>query len=220
MEHEINATAICSPGTWYDPFLISEPQINKLRGDFERDGYAVFGPPALHHAGFRALQDESARQRQVASWRLNPGTGRSAIPQDNFRGHFGPQVRAVLSAPSVGALLREVTGESVEASWTTSCYTYYDFPGSYLSRHCDKWDTCSLTMLIGLVSRSDDGKWPGAGNQLWVWPRSPSTGPARRLTTLSNRIVILDGKRVPHGRPAMLPGQVVAVVSACFRVIS
>ena len=35
---------------------------------------------------------------------------------------------------------------------------------------------------------------------------------------LQNRILIIDGKRLPHERRAIGPGQRVAVTSGCFRI--
>ena len=186
---------------------------------FDKDGFAVLGPPALDTAQFGALRREARYQRQHASWPLNLRSGRTRTPQDNMRGQLGPVARRWLSSQRVRALMRAVSGDDVAPSWSPSCYTYYDAPGSYLGRHCDQQQLCALALLVGLDSAWPAGQTPGDGNQLWVYADNEAKLPSWRITTLENRIVILNGSRYPHGRPPMKAAQSVTVLSACFMIV-
>lgn len=196
----------------------SAGDIDMFAATFRERGFAVLGPPALDAPLFARLQREARHQRQYASWPLNLRNGRTRTPQENMRGQLGPVARGWLSSGPTRALMRAVTGRDVAASWSPSCFTYYDLPGSYLGRHCDQQELCALALLVGLESSWPSGEEPGPGNQLWVYPDNVATLPLCRITTLTNRIVILNGSKFPHGRPPIKTGQRVSVLSACFMV--
>jgi hypothetical protein len=198
------------------PFVIPEQRLQYGRQQFSRFGLAVFGPAALSHETLRQLRAEAVTQRHSASWPLRTGDGRSRVPQGNLRGHFGPAARRFLMHESVPRLMEQVTGLAVATSWSASCYTWYDVPGAWLGRHCDQQEACFLTMLVGLESEWPSGMEPPPGNQLWVYDSFDRRPPQYRVTTLVNRIVILDGKRWPHERPPVQSGQRVSVLCACF----
>jgi len=215
---EIINAAEAHAGAPYPPFLASLDGVRKGRAQFATFGFAVFGPPALSSDTLRDLRADAARQRQRAAWPLNYGDGRSRVPEATLRGHFGPAARTFFGSSSVFHLMHAVTDEVVEPSWSASCYTWYDTPGAWLGRHCDKPDACMLTMLVGLESTWPSGKKdPPPGNQLWIYGSFEAAAPAFRVTTLVNRVVILDGKRWPHERQPVQEGQQVSVLCGCFR---
>ena len=190
----------------------------KLAATFQERGFAVLGPPALDAAWFAGLRQEAQHQRRHASWPLNLRNGRTRTPQDNMRGQLGPLTRHWLSSEPTRAVIRAITGRAVAPSWSPSCFTYYDAPGSYLGRHCDQQELCALGLLLGFESTWPSGEDPGDGNQLWVYPDNEAKLPVWRITTLPNRIVILNGSKFPHGRPPMKATQRVSVLSACFMI--
>jgi hypothetical protein len=204
-------------GAAWAPFVIDDAGLEQARQQFSRFGLAVFGPAALSRETLRRLRAEAGRQRHAASWALRYGDGRSRVPESNLRGHFGPVARRFLKQDSVARLMRKVTGQAVAPSWSASCYTWYDVPGAWLGRHCDKQEACSLTMLVGLESEWPAGSEPPPGNQLWIYDSFEPKPPLFRVTTLTNRIAILDGKRWPHERQPVQNGQRVSVLCACFR---
>jgi hypothetical protein len=205
------------PAVAWAPFAIDDDGLARAHDQFAQFGFAVFGPPALASETLRQLRAEAARQRHAASWPLRYGDGRSRVPEANLRGHFGPAACAFLTTDTVGQLMHTVTGQAVIPSWSASCYTWYDVPGAWLGRHCDKQEACFLTMLVGLESQWPAGSEPPPGNQLWIYDSFDPKPPLFRVTTLVNRITILDGKRWPHERQPVRDGQRVSVLCACFR---
>jgi hypothetical protein len=199
------------------PFVIDEAGLKQGRDQFLQFGFTVLGPPALTNEAIQELRAEAAKQRHGGSWPLRYGDGRSRVPEANMRGHFGPVARGFLNRDSVPRLMRTITGQAVYPSWSASCYTWYDVPGAWLGRHCDKQDACFLTMLVGLESEWPTGSGPPPGNQLWIYDSFDVGRPLFRVTTLVNRITILDGKRWPHERQPVQEGQRVSVLCACFR---
>jgi hypothetical protein len=196
----------------------SSAEMDAFAATFRERGFAVLGPPALDAPLFAELQREARHQRQHASWPLNLRNGRTRTPQDNMRGQLGPVARRWLSSEGTRSLMRTITGRSVAPSWSPSCFTYYDVPGSYLGRHCDQQELCALALLLGLESTWPHGQGPGDGNQLWVYPDNVAKLPVCRITTMVNRIVILNGSTFPHGRPPVSAAQRVSVLSACFMI--
>jgi hypothetical protein len=202
------------------PFSVSPGSLATAALEFARRGVAILGPPALEPGVFRALEQEAAWQRRHASWRLRNGDGRSRVPEDDVRAELGPEARNLLASPSTVDIMRTVTGRTVGTSWRTSCYTYYDFPGSHLGRHTDRVETCHFTMLLGILSEWQGGADPPGGNQLWVYTSFRDSTPKYRVTTLANRVAILDGIHYPHERPPLGPEERVTVLSACFEAYS
>jgi hypothetical protein len=203
-------------GRCWSPFLVTPETLRRARESFAGNGFAVIGPPALSESFFLTLREEASRQRRLNSWQLRSGDGRSRVAEYNFRGHFGFRAGEFLSGGVPSALMLAVTEQPVAPSWTASCFTYYDRESSYLGRHCDKSEACFLTMIIGLESRWQ-GSNPPSGNQLWIYESVLAKLPKAKVTTLPNRIVILDGKSLPHERPAIGCGQLVNVLCACFK---
>ncbi len=199
------------------PFVIDEAGLEQGQDQFSRFGFAVLGPAALTNEAIQQLRAEAAKQRNAASWPLRYGDARSQVPEANVRGHFGPSARGFLSGDSVLRLMQTITGQAVSPSWSASCYTWYDIPGAWLGRHLDKQDACFLTMLVGLESHWPADSTPPPGNQLWIYDSFLASRPLFRITTLVNRITILDGKRWPHERRPVQEGQHASVLCACFR---
>jgi hypothetical protein len=199
------------------PYTFSEDALTIAREQFDRFGFAVLGPDALEPSFFGELRSEAAQQRVRSCWPLRTGDGRSRVSEDNLRGHFGPLARSLMASESTASLMQAVTGEPILPSWSASCYTWYDQPGAWLGRHCDKKDACYLTMIVGIVSLWPAGTPPPPGNQLWIYCSFKDKQPLYRLTTIPNRITIVNGKKWPHERPKLGVGQDVCVLCGCFR---
>jgi len=213
---QVVASPTATSRTTLAPFVIDDAGLAQGRDQFSRFGFAVLGPAALTNEVIQQLRAEAVKQRHGGAWPLRYGDGRSKVPEANMRGHFGPAAQGFLRRDSVPRLMRTITGHAVSPSWSASCYTWYDVPGAWLGRHCDKRDACFLTMLVGLESEWPTVSGPPAGNQLWIYDSFEARRPTFRVTTLVNRITILDGKRWPHERQPVQEGQYVSVLCACF----
>src|ERR1044072_1605330 len=114
------------------PFCVDKTTLADLRANFVRREVAVLTEPALNPACWRELCEEARQQRSEAAWHLLSNQNPSEISQDNMRGFLGPAARALLSSSSTQSLLYAVTNLSLAPSWSASCFTYYDVPGSYM----------------------------------------------------------------------------------------
>ncbi|MBM3740627.1 MAG: hypothetical protein FJW39_33175 [Acidobacteria bacterium] len=185
---------------------------------FAARGVAVIDA-ALPTPLWEALRAEAGAERQAKAWSLKSSGNPGEINQENLRGHLGPVARAYLSSADTAGLLLGVTGRPLEPSWSASCYTYYDIPGSYMGEHCDKFDACRIALLTYLDVRRPEGQPPGPGLQLHVF-RGDNSGTelVARITARSNRVVILNGGEQAHFRPPLGQGESVVMLAGCFRV--
>lgn len=200
-----------------DPFMLSGEDIARVKQTFRQTGFVTLESPALRPDFFGALLLESYRQRRAACWQDRLTDEHGNYLKNCMRGYAGRCAQLLMSAPGTRQLLQLLTGELLLPSLNASSYTYYDRPGSLLSRHKDKPDECLISMLVGLES-----VWPPqaptpAGNQLRLFTAPDETTAPHICTTLPNRILLLDGKSIPHERPALEEGQRVAVFACCFR---
>lgn len=200
------------------PFCVDQTTLADLRASFVLRGVAVLTEPALKTACWRELCDEARQQRSEAAWHLLSNQNPSEISQDNMRGFLGPAARALLSNSGTKSLLHAVTNLSLTPSWSASCFTYYDVPGSYMGEHCDKYNECRLAMLIYLEAQWSQTRGPGDGLRLYVFEGDSSRTPlAATVTSYPNRIVILDGAHRAHVRPPMAEGEHLVMLAGCFR---
>jgi hypothetical protein len=190
-----------------------------LQEEFDARGVAVIPGPALDASLWEGLCAEARQQRTNGAWRLEAAHVMGEISQDNIRGHLGPIARTLLASDDTRRLLREVTRLDLEPSWSASCYTYYDVPGAYLGEHCDKFDACRVAMLVYLMADWPSNQLPGAGLQLEVFAGDSSRSPlVARITSRTNRIVILNGSRQAHRRAALAAGESLTLLAGCFRL--
>lgn len=116
-------------------------------------------------------------------------------------------------------LLEDVTHLRLEPAWSTSCYTYYDKPGSYMGEHCDKFDACRIAFLFYLDAAWPQAQAPGPGLQLLVFRGDNSrTELLLRITARSNRAIIPSGAEQAHYRPLLAPGESLILLAGCFRL--
>ena len=201
------------------PFCVDQTTVADLRASFVRRGVAVISQPALQTACWRELCKEARQQRSEAAWHLLAEKNPTEISQDNMRGFLGPAARALLSSSSTQSLLYAVTNMSLAPSWSASCFTYYDVPGSYMGEHCDKYNECRLAMLIYLEAQWSERHGPGDGLRLYIFEGDSSRTPlAATVTSYPNRIVILDGANRAHVRPPMAEGEHLVMLAGCFRL--
>jgi hypothetical protein len=187
---------------------------------FSTNGAAVFGPPALSTAWHKALVEEARTQSANASWHLTGERSSGEIAQSNRRGFLGPLARDFMAAHETVGLLRAITGRNLVPSWSASCYTYYDNSGHFLGEHCDKFDACRVALLVYLDARWGCGEAPSAGLMLHVFAGDSSDTPlSLRITSLPNRIVILNGTQHAHLRPKLGPGESLTMLAACYTEI-
>jgi hypothetical protein len=200
-----------------DPFLLGGEAVARATQAFRQAGFITLESPALRPDFFGALLLEAYHQRRGACWQDWLTDQDGAVLKNCVRGYVGRCARMLMSAPGTLQLMTLLTGERVTPSWDASCYTYYEHPGSFLGRHKDKPDECAVAMIVGLES-----VWPRqaptpAGNQLRLYTEPVGTTAPQVCTTLPNRVLIFDGKSMPHERPALGAGQRVVIFSCCFR---
>lgn len=198
----------------YDPLLVDADHVAELRADFASRGVAVVGPPALRSDVHAALASEAEVQRTHAAWDLIGDGDNDTLPQDNVRAHLGPVARELVASGAARALLQRVTGRVVVPGWSATCLTFYDAPGSYLGRHTDKPRACGLAFLLYLsASWSEAGAGPGV--QLHVEAEQGLL----RVTCHPNRLIVLDGTRLPHYRPPTRDDEQIALLAGCYEVV-
>jgi len=203
----------------FSPFSIDAGIVTRLREDFRQRGVAVLLEPALDAHLWRDLCHEAQVQRGQGAWRLLSQNNVFEINQNNMRGHLGPFARGLLHGSSTLSLLRSVTKRNLEPSWSASCYTYYDEPGSYMGEHCDKFDACRVAFLFYLQSCWPVGASPGPGLGLHVFEGDTSRSALlARVTARPNRALILNGAKQAHLRPPLAPGESLIMLAGCFRL--
>jgi hypothetical protein len=203
------------------PFCVDQMTLSHLRASFVHRGVAVLTEPALEPACWRELCREARQQRSEDAWHLFAQKNPNEISQDNMRGYLGPTARELLSSSSTQSLLYAVTNISLAPSWSASCFTYYDVPGSYMGEHCDKYNECRIAMLIYLEAQWCEKRGPGPGVRLYIFEGDSSRTPlAASVTSYPNRIVILNGANQAHVRPPMAEGERLFMLSGCFRLAS
>lgn len=201
------------------PFRVDQTTLAHLRASFVHRGVAVLTEPALEHGCWRELCREARQQRSENAWHLLSRKNPTEISQDNMRGFLGPTARELLSSTSTQSLLNAVTNMSLSASWSASCFTYYDVPGSYMGEHCDKYNECRIAMLIYLEAQWTEERGPGPGNRLYIFEGDSSRTPlAASVTSYPNRIVILNGANQAHVRPPMAEGERLFMLAGCFKL--
>jgi hypothetical protein len=183
------------------------------RRSLERDGAFVIGTPAVGRGPFLRLVDESRLQRP-RGW---PVDTQSTVSQSNWRAPLGDEAIAFLSGPQTLSLLRRVTGSPIQLSPEASCYTYYDSESSFCGIHRDRADACSVTLLLCLEATAP-ASTASPGMALFVFGTEYRDGDTERMriTSRTNRLVVLRGADVFHGRPHLAPGERVIVLTACY----
>ena len=203
------------------PFCVVQTTLAHLRVSFVQRGVAVITEPALERACWRELCEEARQQRSENAWHLLSQQNPTEISQDNMRGYLGPAARTLLSSSSTQSLLYAVTNISLAPSWSASCFTYYDLPGSYMGEHCDKYNECHIAMLIYLEAQWPEKCGPGPGIRLYIFEGDSSRTPlAATVTSYPNRIVILNGANQAHVRPPMADGERLIMLAGCFKLAS
>lgn len=205
----------------FDPFCVDQTRVAHLRESFVERGVAVLTEPAMNADCWRELCEEARQQRSEAAWHLLSKSNPSEINQDNMRGFLGPAARELLASSSTRRLLQAVTKMSLLPSWSASCFTYYDVPGSFMGEHCDKYVDCRIAMLVYLEADWPKQQCPSPGLRLYVFEGDSSRTPlAASVTAHTNRIVIIDGANRAHVRPPMAEGESLLMLAGCFKLAS
>jgi hypothetical protein len=183
------------------------------RENFAATGVVAFGPPALSPRTFGSLQREALRQRRHA-WSAGAN---STVEQSNLRAPLGPAGLQFLRAKPTIALLTRIAGFRVAHSPEASCHTYYESPDHFCGVHLDRPDTCELTLLLCLAAEWVGSASPGMALHLFGSRYRPGQVPQLRITSVPNRLLVLLGGSVFHGRPQLATEERAAILTACFR---
>jgi hypothetical protein len=205
------------PNMSFHPFQIDDAGAEQATEKFKESGFFTL-EAALAPDFYGALMLEAFQQRSAEvfpDWLMDP-TG--AVFKNSIRGYPGHYAGLLMMAPRTLALLEKITGEPLEASWESTCYTYYEGVGSCTGKHVDDADSCSVTMLVGLESVWPHGAEIPPGNHLRVFTVGEKAT-AVDIPTLPNRVLILNGKSIPHERPVLAEGQKVTILAAGFRSV-
>ena len=203
----------------FHPFQIDSAQVERGRREFQEYGFVTF-EATFSPDFYGALLLEARKQRVRACWEDRLVDRSGTVLKNSIRGLLDRCAGLLMMAPGTLALMEQITGESLVPSWDASCYTYYERAGALLSRHVDKPDSCRATILVGLES-----VWPPQdevppGNHVRLFTGDESSARVVDIATLPNRVLILNGKSVPHERPVLGKGQRVTILSGCFRSIA
>lgn len=184
-----------------------------LREAIDTGGFTALPAPALQPAMFDALREE-AREQRVQAW----DKASDGAPGANARrADLGPVARSFLTHPETAALLHEAFGVEVEPSYEATCFTYYEAEGDFLDTHCDRPESCELTLIAYLEATWPDAAEPGPGLALEVYGPDGSRDDQQLLATRTNTVVLGRGAHWPHGRPPLREGERIVALTACYR---
>jgi len=188
----------------------SSEHLASARATLRQLGFAelrgVVPAPALE-----ALRTEAAAQRSKAQ--LAGAAGETAYR--SRIAELGALGKAFVWAPATSRLLCDVLGSPFSPSEQVCCYTYYQ-SGDFLSRHLDRPDTCTATLILYLVARSPAPELPHTGLALRVFG-SDGAEPMTVIPTRCGSLLLGRGTEVWHERPRLQPEEYVVALTACFR---
>lgn len=203
----------------FSPFLVAHADVERLHADFATVGAAVLGPLAVEEQLLAGIAREAQEQRRSSAWRLPSAGHESVANQVTVRAQLGPLTRQLMAAGATRSLIQAVTGRLVLPDWGTSCFTYYDEPGSWLGFHCDNPISCTVAFLF-YIEAAWPGTEPGEGLQLHVCSRSTPEDVILRVTGHPGRLILLNGAEQAHGRPPLDDGESLVLLSGCYRTIA
>jgi hypothetical protein len=181
---------------------------------FRARACVAIGPPVLHAELFAIIRAETSARR-ASAWQCAHAPGNVSPPQRNHRGELGRTTAALLQHEQMARLIRAVTGCKTVLSTEASCTTFYDAAGDFLGNHRDRPDACEVTALLYTVAESspDDDAGLYLHANIPGIPHQPLFIRARE-----NRMIILRGSAVTHGRPPISRGTRLQLVAACFSI--
>lgn len=184
---------------------------------YKKYGLAVIDRTTLlDQDRFYAILADSQMQHR-SSWECrHDEMSERASPQKNRRAHFGESTYAWLNSERMHHWLHLVTGESLQLSSQSSCFTYYERDRDFLAPHTDHPRECRASFLLYLDVMCVDSDRPGAGLYLMVG-QGNDREPRWMLRARPRRIIVLNGSVLPHWRAALQVGERVSMISACFR---
>ncbi len=170
----------------------------------------------ISHALYNAIQKDAIQQYQTSWPCQHDETSQRASPQQNRRANFGQTTYAWLDSREMAEWLYRITGQVVELSGSSSCFTYYENPGDYLSKHTDHPVQCMLTFLLYLKVEYDTQTGPGPG--IYLYAGNNGNGKAQWvLRAVPRRVIIQAGSQISHWRPPLQNKEQVTMISACYR---
>lgn len=201
------------------PASLTGPHLARtdLADRFSRTGFIILRDVLDRQHMVPALRGESLRQQRVAS---RSSWGSYAISDDgsyvsgamNFTSAPpGPTLRRLHRCPELLRLVRAVAGDDRLAPNDNLAYMYYD-DASFIDVHTDVSE-CELTVLTSVVGRTPPlVAYPrlrdGTPEQLLAVARRMAGRPAGGipLEVPLGGLLMIDGRRLPHRRPAVQPG--------------
>jgi hypothetical protein len=134
----------------------------------------------------------------------------------------GPELTRLHRSPGLQRLIRAVTGNPLLRRSGNLSYMYY-YPGSFIDVHTDV-PSCTVTVLTTVIGQTPP---------LVAYPRLHGLRP-RQLLAVARRtggrppggvalelpvggLLVIDGRRLPHRRPLVRPGQgPYGIAALCF----
>lgn len=195
--------------------LAAPADLAGLREAFETvDFVAVQTPETLALA-----RDLDSEAQELAHGRVRAGRDDADLRYSAGIAALGPKARAFLGGGALAQVLRALTDQGFALTEDMSCLTVYE-PGDQLGPHLDQPpERCAVTCILYLACASPDPLAEASGLQLKVYGperESVQRAPRRIIRTAPGRLVLGRGARVWHERPALLAGEGVTALTACF----
>ncbi|WP_349431361.1 hypothetical protein Q9L42_015370 [Methylomarinum sp. Ch1-1] len=192
--------------------IIPRGQLTSLKSDIVNIGFASI-ENSINDALFVALREEALAQKSRARRAVDNGSV-------SYRGQLadlGEVARAFLTSHPFAEFLRSIFAQRFILSEESSCYTYYG-TGDFLSPHRDVADDCLATVLVYLEATSPDPNKLDTGLVLKIYEDGVGKPANLRhmIKTRNGLVVVGRGSAVWHGRPPLLAGEQVVVLTACF----
>lgn len=190
-------------------------QLETIKSDISKTGFACLEKP-FDNLLLQSLRDEALSQRAKGRRVYDDGL----ISYRGYLADLGSEAITVLTGHFIAEFLRLVFNRSFALARSSSCYTYYE-SGDFLSAHKDGADDCLVTMLVYLDVVSPDPDAVDTGLCLRIY-NDDAGKPAdilHSIKTMSGSLVVGQGSRVWHGRPTLLDGERIALLTACFSTV-
>jgi len=191
---------------------ISKCDLAALRSDVRRTGFAS-AENLIDVALLKSLREEASTQRGNARRVYDDGV----VSYKGYLADLGKVARAFLTGRPFTRFLRLIFDQSFALTESSSCYTYYE-AGDFLSAHRDGANDCEVTVLVYLDASSPNPDASDTGLMLQIYEDHAGKPASLRhvIKTRSGSVVAGRGSREWHGRPPLLDGERVALLTACF----
>ena len=191
---------------------VSSDDLAVLRSDVFTTGFACV-ENAIDEALLEKLRAEAELQKKNALSVSDDGL----ISYQAYLSDLGAVAREFLTDQSVTDFLQLLFGQSFVLSEGSCCYTYYNV-GDFIKAHRDVASDCEVTVLLYLEAASPDPDAADSGLSLQIYDDHEGKPTDIRHTIKTRRGFLVTGRGSSewHGRPPLLEGEHIALISACF----